>query len=253
MPKILIVEDEVAAANRMKKMVLEAAPDAIILEVTDSISSTVQWLSENQAPDLIFMDIHLADGLSFKIFEQVTIKTPVIFTTAFDNYAIQAFKVNSIDYLLKPIKKEELDFALQKFRELEQKSEPVNFEELVKAIRLQHGQQYRQRFLVGFADKLKAIEVQEIAYFEADNKSLFIVTHQGKRYDINSTLEKLEPTLDPNHFFRANRKYIICFQSIEAMHNYSKSRIKITLNPPSSEDCIVSTERSALFKEWLNR
>ncbi len=252
MLKILIVEDEIAAANRMKKMVLEAVPDAIILEITDSNSSTVRWLTENEAPELIFMDIHLADGLSFKIFDQVTIKTPVIFTTAFDNYAIQAFKVNSIDYLLKPIKKEELEFALGKFHELGQKPVSPDYGELLKAIQRQHGTQYRQRFLVGFADKLKAIEVQEIAYFEAENKALFMVTHQGKRYDINSTLEKLEPTLDPNHFFRANRKYIICFQAIEAMHNYSKSRIKITLNPPSTEECIVSTERSALFKEWLN-
>ena len=253
MTKVLIVEDEVAAASRMKKLLNEVSPDIVIIGITDSISSTVEWLNKNEAPELIFMDIHLADGISFKIFEKVNVKTPIIFTTAYDNYAIQAFKVNSIDYLLKPIKREELKQSFEKFKSLSKAELNVNYNEIINAIRSQHGAQYRERFLVGFADKLKAIQIQEIAYFEAENKSLFIVTHEGYRYDLSSTLEKLEETLNPKLFFRANRKFIICFEAIAAMHNYSKSRIKITLSPASTDECIVSSEKSASFKEWLNQ
>lgn len=251
--RVLIVEDEIAAANRLRKMVAEVAPDAQILEVTDSISSTVKWLKANPSPDLILLDIHLADGPSFKIFEEIEVSAPVIFTTAFDQYAIQAFKVNSIDYLLKPIKKEELEKSFAKYRGLFGGKILPNYNELLKVIAEQTKPQYRQRFLVNYADKLRAIEVPEIAYFMAHEKGVFLTTHEGKSYAVDSTLEKLENELDPSCYFRINRKFIICIKAIGAMHTYSKSRVKLDLKPDAKTDVIVSSERAGEFKRWLDR
>jgi DNA-binding LytR/AlgR family response regulator len=251
--RVLIVEDETAAASRLRKMVAEVAPDAQILEVTDSISSTVKWLKGNPAPDLILLDIHLADGPSFKIFEEIEVSTPVIFTTAFDQYAIQAFKVNSIDYLLKPIKREELEHSFAKYRGLFGGKILPNYNELLKALAEQAKPQTRQRFLVNYADKLRAIEVPEIAYFMAHEKGVFLTTLEGKNYAIDITLEKLENELDSLSFFRINRKFIICIKAIAAMHTYSKSRVKLDLKPDAKTEVIVSSDRAGEFKRWLDR
>lgn len=250
--RVLIVEDEIAAARRLSKMLLELEPSAQILCITDSISSTVEWLQSNPEPDLILLDIHLADGVSFKIFNQVKVKCPIIFTTAFDQYAIQAFKLNSVDYLLKPINQEDLKFSLNKFKEKQSSSNNFDFDKILAEIRKPH-QEFQQRFVVQFADKLKAIEIDSIAYFIAMEKSVFLVSADNHRYAVDYTMEKLETVLNPKIFFRVNRKFIVSFKAIKNMYFYSKSRVKLELNPPVDSEVIVSTERSSDFKEWLNQ
>lgn len=249
--KVLIVEDEVAAARRLAKMLQSIAPESELLAITDSISSTVKWLTEHGEPELILMDIHLADGSSFKVFDQFKVKCPVIFTTAFDQYAIQAFKVNSIDYLLKPIKENELTFSLNKFKEKSSPSTGIDFEKLINELR-KPIENHQQRFVVQFADRLKSIETNTIAYFIALEKSVFLVTDDNHRYAIDYTLEKLEEVLNPKIFFRINRKFIVNISAIKGMYTYSKSRVKIELRPDPEAEVIVSSERSAGFKDWLN-
>jgi DNA-binding LytR/AlgR family response regulator len=249
---VLIVEDEIAAARRLEKMMAAIEPTSQILSITDSISSTVEWLKNNNEPELILMDIHLADGSSFKIFDQVKIKCPIIFTTAYDQYAIQAFKVNSIDYLLKPIKEDELANSLKKYKEHRTEKSSIDFEKFLSALRKPE-QNYQLRFVVQFADKLKSVEVNTIAYFFALEKSVFLVTEDGHRYAIDYTLEKLDEVLNPKVFYRINRKFIVNFSAIKGMFTYSKSRVKIELLPNPETEVIVSSERASGFKEWLNQ
>ncbi|RPH30516.1 MAG: DNA-binding response regulator [Bacteroidales bacterium] len=250
--KVLIVEDEIAAARRLTKMLQSIEPSSELMAITDSISSTVLWLKEHGEPDLILMDIHLADGSSFKIFEQIKIKCPIIFTTAYDQYAIQAFKVNSIDYLLKPIKQEELAFSLNKFKEKSVETSNSDIERLINELKKPQ-QNYQQRFVVQFADKLKSIEAVTIAYFIAMEKSVFLIANDGHQFAIDYTLEKLEEVLNPKIFFRINRKFIVNFSAIKGMFTYSKSRVKIELTPSPETEVIVSSERASGFKEWLNQ
>jgi len=250
--RVLIVEDEVAAARRLAKMLKSLEPDSEIESTTDSITTTVNWLRENNEPDLILMDIHLADGSSFKIFEKVRVKCPIIFTTAYDQYAIQAFKVNSIDYLLKPIKEEDLKQSLVKYRESSFQVASIDMERLMDALRKSH-KAYQERFIVQFADKLKSIEVNSIAYFVAMEKAVFLVSDDGHRYAIDYTIERLDEILNPKIFYRVNRKFIVNFTSIKGMYSYSKSRVKIDLFPNPETEVIVSSERASGFKDWLNQ
>lgn len=250
--KVLIVEDEVAAARRLAKMLQSIAPESELLAITDSISSTVNWLKENGEPELMLMDIHLADGSSFRVFDKVKVKCPIIFTTAYDQYAIQAFKVNSIDYLLKPIKESELAFSLSKFKEKSIASSNIDLEKLINELR-KPLENYQQRFVVQFADKLKSIDVSSIAYFTALEKSVYLITDDNHRYAIDYTLEKLEEVLNPKVFYRINRKFIVNISAIKGMYTYSKSRVKIELRPDPETDVIVSSERSSGFKDWLNQ
>lgn len=250
--KVLIVEDEIAAARRLEKMLQSVAPDAELLAITDSISSTVSWLREHGEPELMLMDIHLADGSSFKVFDQIKVKCPIIFTTAYDQYAIQAFKVNSIDYLLKPIKENELTFSLNKFKEKSSISTNFDIEKLVSELR-KPIENYQQRFVVQFADKLKSIDVSTISYFTALEKSVYLVTDDNHRYAIDYTLEKLEEVLNPKIFYRINRKFLVNITAIKGMYTYSKSRVKIELKPDPETEVIVSSERSSGFKDWLNQ
>jgi DNA-binding LytR/AlgR family response regulator len=249
---VLIVEDEIAAARRLSKMLVAIEPKSQILATTDSISSTIDWLQNNPEPDLILMDIHLADGSSFKIFDRVKVKCPIIFATAYDQYAIQAFKVNSIDYLLKPIKQEELAFSIDKFKTTRKEKSGLDIDKLLAEIRRPQ-QEYQLRFVVQFADKLKSIEVGSIAYFIAMEKSVFMVTDDGHRYAVDYTLERLEDVLNPKIFYRINRKFIVSFSAIKGMFSYSKSRVKIELYPNPETEVIVSSERASGFKEWLNQ
>lgn len=250
--KVLIVEDEVAAARRLAKMLQSIAPESELLAITDSISSTVNWLKENGEPELMLMDIHLADGSSFRVFDKVKVKCPIIFTTAYDQYAIQAFKVNSIDYLLKPIKESELTFSLNKFKEKSIASSNIDLEKLINELR-KPIENYQQRFVVQFADKLKSIDVNSIAYFTALEKSVYLITDDNHQYAIDYTLEKLEEVINPKVFYRVNRKFIVNITAIKGMYTYSKSRVKIELQPDSEVEVIVSSERSSGFKEWLNQ
>lgn len=253
MLNILIVEDEHLAATRLQRMLKKIDPNIHILSILDTVKDAVAWLQENEA-DLIFLDIHLADGNSFGIFDQIEVKTPIIFSTAYDQYAIKAFKLNSIDYLLKPIDKEELEAAIHKFKETKSAGETGNIDvnALVQAMQ---GQQttFQKRFIVTSGEKIKSVKIEEVAYFFGQQKYVFLVTKDNRRHIIDYTLGKLEDMLDPEDFFRINRQFIIGFDAIKNMFSYSKSRIKIELDPPGEIDAIVSIDKSKRFKEWLNR
>lgn len=251
MKNILIIEDEEAAVRRLSKMVQEAMPDANILPALASIESAISWFKSNPAPDLILSDVHLADGQSFEIFRQVQVPTPIIFTTAYDQYALDAFKVNSIDYLLKPIKKEELQRAIDKFTNFSSPAPAVNIEKLLQSLQ-QSKAAYKERFAVRYGEHIKTIETGDVAYFYTENKVNFLVTKDNKRYVVDLNLDQLESVLDPKNFFRINRQFIISFHSITEMFAYSKSRVLIKLNPPSKHETIVSAERSANFKAWID-
>ncbi len=248
MKNILVIEDESLAAGWLKNQIETLAPDFKVMQIIDSVESAVLFLQQNN-PDLIFCDIHLADGISFSIFEQVKINIPVIFTTAFDQYAIKAFQVNSIDYLLKPIETAALQQAIQKYRLRVQPAGDLTA--LLQSLSAQA--KYQERFLVQAGQKLKSIPTTSIAYFFAENKLNFLCDSDGKTFMVDQSLDKLEPQLDPDTFFRINRQFIVSYGAIKEMHQYSKSRVKIILTPPASQETIVSAERSAAFKAWLNR
>lgn len=255
--KILIIEDESATARRLQKLLLEIDADIQVLAILESIAQTVNWLSSNAEPDLIFMDINLSDGLSFGIFDEIELNCPVIFTTAYDQYAIQAFKVNSIDYLLKPVNKESLALSLNKYHKLHdresetQTSIPkLDIAKLALALGVIKPA-FLKRVVVRYGEIIKAIEIKDVAYFYSDEKIVFMTLKEGKSYPVDFTLDHLEQRLDPDIFFRINRKFLINYYSIEKMISYSKSRIKITLNPPCELESVSSTERSGEFKDWL--
>lgn len=245
---LLIIEDEPASAQRLQKMAGEIDPGVKVLEILDSISGTVEWFRTHISPDLVLMDIHLADGLSFEIFRQVEVACPVIFTTAYDQYAIQAFKVNSIDYLLKPIKKTELADAFRKL----QKTRPEAAVDYLSMLSALTGQgKHLRRIVIRLGQQLKVLEIKDLAYFYIEEKIVFAVNFKGDRYPVDLSLDQLEEQLDPDKYFRINRAFIVNMDSIEAMYTYSKARIKITLKPPCVIETVTSAERSAEFREWL--
>jgi len=248
---ILIIEDEEPAAKRLQGMIKEIDADAIILDVIVSIKTAVKWLQTNKAPDLIFQDIQLADGISFEIFKHVEVKSPIIFTTAFDEYAIEAFKVNSVDYLLKPLKKDELIKAMNKYKALHTSSNPpIDLEDLIRSIR-NPDNNYKSRFLIRFADQIKKIEVSDIAYFYTQDKINYLKIFSGSSYPLDLNLDSVEKAIDPLKYFRINRQFIVNIDSIEQMFAFSKSRVKLKLKPPTEIETIVSTDRSPHFKSWL--
>jgi DNA-binding LytR/AlgR family response regulator len=251
--KILVIEDEKLASDRLIKMIKEVEPSAEILDTLVSIRSSVEWLKTHDAPDVIMMDIHLADGPSFEIFAAVQVTSPVIFTTAYDEHALDAFKVNSIDYLLKPIKKEEIERAFEKLRKLS----GMHLKQLETFMKQFSGQtkstskDYQKRIVIRYGDTIKMVEVSEVAYFYTEDKINYLCTAANIRYPIDYNLDELETMLDPEQFFRINRQFIINITSIDKMLAWSKSRVKVVLKPPTTEDTIVSTERSPNFKDWL--
>lgn len=247
--KIVIIEDEAPAARRLANLVKECRPGVEIIGQFDSVETAAGWLGENPAPDLAFMDIQLADGLSFEIFETVKISFPVIFTTAYDEYALKAFKVNSIDYLLKPIDKTELARALDKFDGL--KKQPGNSADISELLKSFNKPQFKTRFLVKQGQRLIPISTEEIAYFFAEDKLVFLVTAQRNKYAVDYTIEQLESQLDPQKFFRANRKVITSVQAVKDIHLSFNGKLKIYLKPDFSEEVFVSRERAADFKAWL--
>ena len=250
--RVIIIEDEELAAERLEKILVETAPGIEVVAKLGSVKESVKWLTINNA-DLIFLDIQLSDGLSFSIFEQITVNTPVIFTTAYDQYAIKAFNLNSVSYLLKPVRKNELIEALQKYKSLKS-AFSIDFENLLSSIQGQKPD-YRRRFLIQIGDKFRKIESDEIAYFYAMEKSVFLKTPEGVSYPLDISLENLMSTIDPSRFFRINRKYIVNMSSIKNMFAWSRSRIKIILTPTPDDDndTIVSIDRAADFKLWMNK
>ncbi len=250
---ILIIEDEHLAAEKLKSLVLEIAPETQILEVIDTIEDSIQWLMTHSHPDLILSDIHLADGLCFSIYAEVQVKCPIIFTTAYEKYAIQAFEVNSIDYLLKPIQKDRLEQALQKSSQMMPLKNRDDLLEQVKSALISQPKQYKSRFLCKLGTTIKSIEASSIHYFYSQDKMTFIVDAQKNRLPINNTLDEIDQMLNPDSFFRINRKFIVHFNGIDEIHTYFKGRLKLKLKPHIEEDIIVSTEKAPVFKSWLDR
>lgn len=251
---ILIIEDEEPAFRRLQKMLKEIEPDHTLFDQIVSVSSAIKWFKENDAPDLVISDIQLSDGISFDIFKQVDVKCPIIFTTAYDQYAIEAFKVNSIDYLLKPVKKEELQHAVSKFKNLAPATAAapaIDINKLLQSLQPTTGTDYKKRFVVRYGEHIKTIDIEEVVYFYTEDKATFLCTKDARRFVVDYNLDTLDSILDPKIFFRINRQYIISIHSIAEMFAYSKSRVLIKLNPPAKHETIVSTERSADFKHWL--
>lgn len=238
----IIIEDEPLAVAELEKILRETAPDIHIAAQLDSVRESVAWLKTNQT-DLIFSDIHLGDGQSFEIFKQVEIKVPVIFITAYDEYALQAFKSQGADYILKPFDKEEIGQAIQKIRNWTGQTSSI--------IPVPDG--YQERFLVQIGTKMKSVQAAEVAYFMADGKYLMLYTSDGNGYIVDQTMANIENRLNPKMFFRINRKFIINYTAIKEMIRYSGSRIKIILSPAPPEDieAIVSTERVKGLRQWL--
>lgn len=252
---ILIVEDEAPAFRRLELLLKEVRSDIRILEVTDSIADTVSWLQQNKQPDLIFMDMQLADGLSLEIFGKVQVASPVIFTTAHDEYALRAFKVSSIDYLLKPLLKAELENSLNKYELLKASlgsahTTPLKLEELLQVYQ-QQGSSYKSRILVKLGDRLISVDEKDIAYFQATDGLVFLVTRAEKRYPLDRTLDELEGMLNPESFFRINRQFIVRVDALGKISSYFKGKLVVELNPQAGDKVIISREKATTFKQWL--
>lgn len=247
---VVIIEDEKPSAR-----LLERKLNAIGVEVNmklHSVEDSIQWFVNNPEPDLIFLDIQLSDGLSFEIFETVKIVAPVIFTTAYDEYAIQAFKLNSIDYLLKPIDKNELSFAVNKFKSnFQNENKEVNLSEIKKLIS-NNSKEYKKRFTVNVGTSIKIFNTIDIACFYSQDKTSFLLTNSGRSYILDSSLDKIYDTLDSEVFFKVNRKYVLNINEIKDIINYSNSRLKVNLNTPTEDDIIVARDRVKAFKNWLS-
>jgi DNA-binding LytR/AlgR family response regulator len=246
---VLIVEDEEAAANHLAAVLKETDDSITIMAVLQSVKETVTWLRQHQ-PDVIFMDIHLADDISFSIFEQVDVQAPIIFTTAYDHYAIKAFKLKSIDYLLKPIDKKEVQHALSKYRELASHSQ-ADMKQLLQL--LNTIPEYQKRFMISSGTKIRSVESEAVAAFYSEGRYVMMLLNDGSKHITDYTLDKLESILDPAVFFRIHRGMTLRFGAIEQMHTYTKSRIKIEMKPDPGFEVIVSIDRSGAFKKWLNR
>lgn len=251
--KILIIEDEKPAANRVIKMIHKLDNAVEIVAVIDSIEDTVNWFKNYDPPQLIFMDIQLADGNSFSIFEKINVETPVIFTTAYDEFAVKAFKVNSIDYLLKPIDEESLSTAWQKYLRLNELGKGFDYTLIQKVFNQKQEVSYKERFLIKTGENFTYCNVNDVAYILSEEGYSFIITLKNKKYIIDDKLEELEKLLNPKLFFKINRKFIIKIDSIDKISNYFNSRLKLTLRPKAEKEVIVAREKVGKFKTWLNQ
>ncbi len=252
--KIVIVEDEVPALNRLKKLVTAVEPEAHIIATADSIESAVEIFSNHADIDLALMDIELADGRSFDIFKQVTVNCPVIFTTAYDEFALQAFKVNSIDYLLKPVDTELLKQAIEKFKRLRKEKGTIpDLSHLLMQLQQPHPTTYKSRFLLKVGVKWISQPVESIAYFFAADKSVYLVTKGNQKYIMDESLDQLNALLDPKLFYHASRQFILSYSCIQSVNSYFNGKLKVEINPAVTEEVTVSREKSADFKKWLDR
>jgi len=248
--KIVIIEDEESAVERLISLLKSLDYDFEVLEVFDSVQTSVAYLKNNKQADLIFMDVHLADGDSFEIIQQVEILTPVIFITAYDEFAIKAFKLNSIDYLLKPLKKQDLQAAVDKFKKLSKPQEKLEIAELLKVFQTPN-KGFQKRIVIKLGQAIKVVEIADIAYFFTEDKAEYLCTFDGHKMLMDFHLDEVQGMVDPKVFYRINRQFIVNIKSIEQMFTHSKSRVKLVLNPNYSDEIIVSAERSPDFKQWL--
>lgn len=252
--KVLIIEDEPQAASRLKKVVQQADSTIEVMAVIDSVKNATAWFKTHPHPDLVFMDIQLGDGLSFSIFDQVSISCPVVFTTAYDEYALQAFKVNSIDYILKPIDPVDIQLMLEKFKRLgfsnAGSSEILgNIQKAIQSLT----KKTKSRFVVKIGEHLKTIAIEDILYFFSQEKATFCYTREGRNVILDFTLEQIQEMVDADRFFRINRKYLICEEAFTDIVTYLNSRLKLTLKGSDDKDIVVSRERVQDFKMWLDR
>jgi DNA-binding LytR/AlgR family response regulator len=250
---VLIIEDEPFAQQELIRLLKEIDPDIRITGCIDSVEESVNFLEEGNKPDLIFLDIQLSDGLSFEIFDRTTVTAPVIFTTAFDDYAIKAFKVNSIDYLLKPIEEEDLSKAIDKFRKIKSTGDGFFSRQQLEEVLGLYKPSYKSRLVVKLGDKIRHIEANEIAYFFSEDKVSFLVTNDSKKYIINYSLEQIEKFMNPADFYRINRKYIAHIKAIDTIDKYFNSRLKIGLKPEVEDDVLISRTKVSDFLNWLER
>lgn len=257
---LLIIEDEELAVRKLTRLLQEVDSSLRVVGTAPSVRASVQWLDRHTRgqpdfPDLILMDIELADGQSFEIFEQTTVTAPVIFTTSYDEYALRAFKVNSIDYLLKPIKRHELEASLEKHRKLSKEFAPaVSIDALVQQLRQQVAPAgYRPRFLVRYLSQWVPVEVGDIAFFCSESGVSLLRTKSNQKFTLDYTLDELEAMLEPTQFFRANRQYIVSVGSVQQIHPYFNNKLKLTLKPGTDDEVLVSRERATEFKKWMGK
>lgn len=252
--KALIIEDEAPAFRRLQNVLEEVNPNIKIVEVIDSVKDSVAWFLHNPPPDVIFMDIQLSDGLSFEIFDAVKITCPVVFTTAFDEYMLRAFKVNSIDYLLKPIKKEDLLRSLQKLEEIRDiygaNSEVPDLNALIREIKLDD-KRYKERFLVKKGEELISVRTADVAYFQSRNGIVYLYALNGNTYWVDFNLDELGQLLDPQKFYRANRQFIINYDAVKKVHRYHKGKLVVEMTRSVDDPITISTEKASDFKSWL--
>lgn len=251
--RVLIVEDESLAVTRIKGLLEKYEKETEIVGELHSIKSVVNWFKENPAPDVILMDIHLEDGLSFQSFEEIQIDTPIIFTTAYDEYLINAFRYNSVDYLLKPVGFGELSAALDKFQKFHLQP-AMGLAEVCKVLQnsLTGQDAYKERFLISYGNKIKSINVKDIAYFYYEDRITFLVSHDNQRYTVDYSLEKLASILNPKLFFRINRQFMVNINCIAQIKKYSTTRLKLAINPEPDTEVFVSIDKYSKFKEWLD-
>lgn len=252
---VLIIEDELRAAERLEKLIQQIDPEIRVLAKLESVEESIQWFRTNEQPELIFLDIHLSDGLSFNIFTEVELSCPVIFTTAYDEYALRAFDLNSIDYLLKPIDKTKLEKSIAKYNKwikTEIKSGlNSDLKILLNSIKT-HSGVFRSRFLISKNDAFVIIQAVDIAYFYSEDKLTFIKTKENKRYILDESLDGVMESLDPKHFFRINRQLIISVHSIKSIESYFNYKLKLEVDPPAPHlNTVISRSKTLEFKEWV--
>lgn len=251
--KVLIIEDEDLTAERLESLLLRYDSGIEILDKIPSVKEAVRWFQKHSSTvDLVFMDIHLEDDLCFRIFEQINLQVPIIFTTAFDEYMIKAFKVNSIDYLLKPVNAEGLAAAIEKFKAMKRQFSRTDLDTLLEAIG-QNKPEYKTRFMVTVGTRIKTIEMADIAYFFSEEKITFMVTKDNQRLPIDYSLDKLSTMINPEEYFRANRQFLISLPSIKNIHTYSQSKLKLELDPHPKTEVFIGKEKITPFKDWLDK
>lgn len=248
---VIIIEDEKPAARRLNRLLADLNVE--VSTMLHSVEESIEWFQRNEHPDLIFLDIQLSDGLSFEIFDEVDVRSAIIFTTAYDEYALQAFKLNSIDYLLKPIDDEELENAVKKYKSVKPATQKValNFEDIKKLLVNPLEREYKKRFTTRVGQHLKIINADEVECFYSENKGTYAATSDGRNYLLDTTLENLETELEPKIFFRVSRKFYVNINHIQDIISYTNSRLKIKLNRYIEQEIIVSRERVRDFKLWL--
>ena len=251
--KGVIIEDEIWAAELLEALIKNYDPAIEVIEIFDSVKRSVDFFTNNPQPDLVFMDIQLADGICFEIFDKTLVECPIIFVTAFNEYAVKAFKVNSIDYLLKPIDPDDLAKAMNKYKKLHTETPVIPQQQVFDNILQKLTNKYKQRFVIKVGEHIRSVPIEDILYFYSLEKATYMHTSKNRNYVIDYSLEQVESLIDPERFFRINRKYLIAMNSFSDIISYSNSRLKIELLHSDDYDVIVAREKVRSFKKWLDR